>query len=97
MANRFNDRSKGFPFGQQPVYSDPYGRLLNGMMGDIWNSCLAEIEGLDAHVRSIKASLLSGAFYFISENHVLPRIAGSSIGVVRDDVSAGHFSFFRPE
>jgi len=67
------------------------------MMGDIWNFWLAEIEGLDAHARSIEVSLPSRAYYFVSENHVLPRTAGCSMGVVRDDGSAGHFSFFRPE
>jgi len=50
------------------------------MIGDIWNFCPAEIEGLDAHVRAVKASLLSRVFYFILKNPVLPRIAGSSMG-----------------
>jgi len=33
----------------------------------------------------------------VLENHVLPRIAGSSIGVVRDNGSAGHFSLARSD
>jgi len=36
-------------------------------------------------------------FYFVLENHVLPRIAGSSMGVVRDNGSAGHFSLARSD
>jgi len=40
-------------------------------MGDVWNFWLAEIEGLDARARSIEASLLSRAFYFILKNPVL--------------------------
>ena len=53
---------RDFRLGNSLCRADPYGRLLNGMMGDIWNFCLAEIEGLDAHARSIEASLLSRAF-----------------------------------
>jgi len=36
-------------------------------------------------------------FYFVLENHVLPRIAGSSMGMVRDNGSAGHFSLARSD
>jgi len=41
------------------------------LIGDIWDFCPAEIEGLDAHVRAVKARLLSRAFYFILKNAVL--------------------------
>ena len=47
--------------------------------------------------RWLTRATIDDIIYFVSENHVLPRIAGSSMGVVRDDGSAGRFSFFRTE